>query len=283
MPREPVAQGGPGGGGDLGAVHPGHAGAGGRDRDRLARGQRGAHARGGLGLDGDHGLAGERAVAGRGGRERADAGGHEQGVEAGLGGGLGEQRVVAVDHPVRGARVADVGDRERAGLRRPPRSRGAPPPRSRRRPRRAPRPPPRSPRAGPPPRAPGTKIRAASPRIAATCATARPWLPALAATSVRVSGASRSARSTAHEAPSTLNAGSPSRSDSSLSDTPASPSSRRDAVEPVHGRLAPAREAHVEGRGVPARLGDRLGPEGAVDEEARHVGRHYRPWTRPRS
>ena len=61
--------------------------------------------------------------------------------------------------------------------------------------------------------------------MAATCATARPWLPALAATSVRVSGASRSARSTAHEAPSTLNAGSPSRSDSSLSVTPSRPSS----------------------------------------------------------
>src|SRR5215217_1523837 len=71
----------------------------------------------------------------------------------------------------------------------------------------------------------GTKMRQASPRIAATCATARPWFPALAATSVRVSGASRSARSTAHDAPRTLKAGSPSRSDSSLSATPASPSS----------------------------------------------------------
>jgi hypothetical protein len=62
-------------------------------------------------------------------------------------------------------------------------------------------------------------MRARSPRRAATCATARPWLPALAATSVCVAGRARSAHSTAQDAPSTLNAGSPNRQDSSLSVT----------------------------------------------------------------
>ena len=71
----------------------------------------------------------------------------------------------------------------------------------------------------------GRNTRQRSPRSAATWATARPWLPALAATSVCAPGRSRSASSAAHDAPSTLNAGSPKRSDSSFSHTAPRPSS----------------------------------------------------------
>ena len=64
----------------------------------------------------------------------------------------------------------------------------------------------------------GRKTRARSPRSRATRATARPWLPALTRRrACATSGASRSARSVAHDAPRILNAGSPKRPDSSLS------------------------------------------------------------------
>ena len=70
-----------------------------------------------------------------------------------------------------------------------------------------------------------------------------PVVPALAATSVSTSGSSRSARSTAHETPSTLNAGNPSRSDSSLSQHPAAEIAQR------RGRVA--RQRAMEGKRFP--------------------------------
>jgi hypothetical protein len=72
----------------------------------------------------------------------------------------------------------------------------------------------------------GTKIRAASPRSVASRATARPWLPSVAATSaVTLSAPSDSARSTAQDAPRILNAGRPNRSDSSFTSTRLTPNS----------------------------------------------------------
>jgi len=55
-------------------------------------------------------------------------------------------------------------------------------------------------------------------------ATARPWLPSVAVTSM-APGCCSSIWRQAHEAPSTLNAGSPSRSDSSFTSTCPTPSS----------------------------------------------------------
>ena len=63
-------------------------------------------------------------------------------------------------------------------------------------------------------------MRQPSPRHAAARATARPWLPALAAHSRRTSGRARSVISTAQEAPRILKAGSPKRSDSSFRNAP---------------------------------------------------------------
>ena len=56
-------------------------------------------------------------------------------------------------------------------------------------------------------------------------ATARPWLPSVAHASRATPGCSASARWMAHDAPSTLNDGSPSRLDSSLTSTRSTPSS----------------------------------------------------------
>ena len=65
------------------------------------------------------------------------------------------------------------------------------------------------------------------PFIRATRATARPWLPAVAATKVVEGsyGGSPSSRRTAHEAPRTLKAGRPKRSRSNFSETRAAPHS----------------------------------------------------------
>ena len=101
---------------------------------------------------------------------------------------------------------------------------------------------PRSPRSARPAVPAGTRIRAASPSSDATCATARPWLPSVAVTSVTsgcsaaiarssanvAAGSSRparalSARQTAHDAPSTLNAGRPKRSTSIFTTSRSSP------------------------------------------------------------
>ena len=68
----------------------------------------------------------------------------------------------------------------------------------------------------------GTTTVAGSPSSLAIRATARPWLPSVAVTSLgcpRSARRSCSARWTAHDAPSILNAGSPSREDSSLTST----------------------------------------------------------------
>ena len=69
-------------------------------------------------------------------------------------------------------------------------------------------------------------------------ATARPWLPSVAHASVLAPGRSCSARWIAHDAPSTLNEGSPSRPDSSLTIT------RRTE----RGRRPPARRPAASGR-----------------------------------
>ena len=62
----------------------------------------------------------------RGGRPRRPASrrptGHEHQVELALRRRLGEERLVAVDHPAGRAGVADVGERDRARLARPPRA-----------------------------------------------------------------------------------------------------------------------------------------------------------------
>ena len=172
------AQRGQAAGGDLGAVEPGHrrarawrpgrrAGASEAVRHAAAAGSTPTTARRACG-----------AVARGGGGQRADADGHEDTSYGALRGGLGEQRGVAVDHPARGAGVADVGDLERRPA--PPRRRGRARDRvlvvavdhddlgalagdrlaARRQ-----------------PSAPGGRRGSASPRRAATCATARPWLP----------------------------------------------------------------------------------------------------------
>ena len=60
-------------------------------------------------------------------------------------------------------------------------------------------------------------MRAASPRCAAARATARPWLPSLAAQIERTPGRAASRRSSAQEAPAILNAGRPKRPFSSFS------------------------------------------------------------------
>ena len=89
----------------------------------------------------------------------------------------------------------------------------------------------------------GRKMRAGRPTSAAVCATARPWLPSVAATSSRTPVSSiraaisangsasaapsraDSARAIACAAPSILKAGSPKRADSSFTHTRAAPSS----------------------------------------------------------
>ena len=83
-------------------------------------------------------------------------------------------------------------------------------------------------------------------------ASARPWLPSVAVTSVRPVPVARAASSakvraggrprcaliarlTAHDAPSALNAGRPSRSDSSFTATPRTPSRSASAGRPTSG------------------------------------------------
>ena len=73
-------------------------------------------------------------------------------------------------------------------------------------------------------------------------------------------GRPRSARSTAHDAPSTLNAGSPSRSDSSFTEHGAETELVREPVEAVDGGGRVAGKRRVERRGVGDGRGDRLGP-----------------------
>ena len=216
--------------------------------------QRRGEACGGLRLDGDDPRPGRRAPARRGRGERSDAGRDERDVDLLL--DLGEERGVAVDDPVRRTGVADVGDLGDARRARPPPRPARRPPRRCRRRRRPPRPPPRSRRAGPARTAPGGGCGAASPRCAATCATARPWLPALAATSVWMPRSSRSVRSTAQDAPSTLKAGSPRRSDSSFRTTDA-------------GRARPRRP----GARAPASGRSRAGSDGSSEPRRRALGR----------
>jgi hypothetical protein len=180
-------------------------------------------ARRGHRLDADDRRPSGGAVAGCRGGKRADADRYEHQVVLSLRSSLLEQSRVAVDHPFRRAARSDIGDQEHARFLRlsfglgncvfvgalddndlgafaldrfPPHG--------------------KSPL--------GKEDAHRSPRISATRATARPWLPALAATSVCVSGLSRSARSTAHDAPRILKAGRPSRDDSSFTSTASTPS-----------------------------------------------------------
>ena len=117
-------------------------------------------------------------------------------------------------------------------------------------------------------------MSAPSPSSAAMRATARPWLPSVAALSdsgrsgatllaqplerrdllgARRRGWSRSARYTAHEAPSTLNDGSPSRSDSSLTSTSPTPSAAGGDRRVAQHRGPVAGHAGVECAWRPAR------------------------------
>ncbi len=132
-----------------------------------------------------------KRIGGRGERAHADLAEHDVERRVGLLGGLGEDRRVPVRDPVRdgvGVVVGDVGERRRARARMQPQR-----PR-RRRPRRRP-----ATRTTSAPSAAiaaardslaaaGRKMRAARPRCAAARATARPWLPSLAASTQRHAG-----------------------------------------------------------------------------------------------
>ncbi len=229
--EQAVAQRRPGGVRGRGAVEARHARAGSVDHDGPARGERGGRAGRGRRLDADRERR-RRLVTGEADRRRregADADLAEHDVEglAGLLRRLREDRRVPVRDPLRDRIrrvVGDIGEHRGALARRLPRQ----PPRRRPRsdPRRArPRRPPRR----WPPRATrwlaaGRKIRAARPRCAAARATARPWLPSLAAHTLRSPGLPASRRSSAHDAPLILKAGRPKRPFSSFSQTAPSPS-----------------------------------------------------------
>ena len=177
---------------------------------------------------------------------------------------LGEDRRVALDDAAGDVLVAGprgVGDDEVA-RRRPAPPRAGPRRRSRRRPVR-----PRAPSASIAVDArgvvrSGTTTCAASPRARAARATARPWLPSVAHTSVSAESGARArsapgsvasagsprrsatAHAVAHHAPSALNAGRPKRELSSLSRTAPSPSSAAsDGASAAGGGVAVERGA----------------------------------------
>ena len=123
-----------------------------------------------------------RPVARRRRAQRPDADRHEQRVER-----RGRARRTASRSrrsPTRAGPDAPTSASSKQPGCAPSRPPARPRPRRCRRPRRPRRPRPRSPRAAPRTERAGRNTRARSPRAAATCATARPWLPALAATSV---------------------------------------------------------------------------------------------------
>ena len=116
----------------------------------------------------------------------------------------------------------------------------------------------------------GTKTVATVPNWAAIRATARPWLPSVAVTSSAPGWRSSTCRQ-AHEAPSTLNAGRPIRSDSSLTRTRPTPQLGRDRGH-GHQRCRPiAGERLVERPGGGAGLARRPGPGAGVGVPGGHA------------